>query len=508
MPITKQELQPPSRRRTHRWLEQLCLQNPFRQIFFGSTLTVVWFVTTGATANLGLSDNGAGGQVTKLSTPQLPPTAWFAAVAAACMACVALTRKAARQFPPQPKIPRSAADAREGVSTSITEALRHAKEAAEAANRAKDDFIASLSHELRSPLNPVLLLASEYARSQGLPAQMREDFQVILKNVRLQARLIDDLLDLTRIERGGLSISARVLHLDTVLREVYESLRSEAAEKHIQITLDLPTRCYSVRGDNVRLQQVFGNILRNAIKFSPPHSQVQVRLTASKSNARVSITDHGSGILQSDLKRIFEPFTQGFRGDAPVAAQGLGLGLSIARRLVERHRGVITAESDGHGMGATFRVELPLETKEPELPPALSDPPPPAPQACLRILLVDDHESTRQILARMIRRLGHQVFVAGDLRSASEVLSQNLIDILISDLGLPDGEGTELTMRWKHKLQLGAIALSGFGMASDVTRSLESGFSCHLTKPVEFECLAGAIEKICLKADPDGKASG
>lgn len=393
---------------------------------------------------------------------------------------------------------RSAPSRPELTPAPSTEALRHAKEAAEAANRAKDDFIASLSHELRSPLNPVLLLASEYARSPGLPAQMREDFQIILKNVRLQARLIDDLLDLTRIERGGISISARMLDLGVVLREVCESLRSEAEEKHLTIALDLPASCCAVRGDHVRLQQVFGNILRNAIKFSHSQSQIRVKLSASATSARVSISDQGFGIHQADLKRIFEPFIQGPRCNANAAAQGLGLGLSIAQRLVDRHRGEITAESGGPGMGATFHVELPLESRTPELATAcICEPVYYDSAQCIRILLVDDHETTRNVLAKIIRRLGYEVLVAGDIQTASEILSETEVDVLISDLGLPDGDGTELTTRWKPRVKIGAIALSGFGMESDVARSIKSGFDYHLIKPVEFGQLAEVIQKIC-----------
>ena len=446
------------------------------------------------------SENSTG-TVRVICAPQASPIAWLATALAASCTSFALTRVATVRSAPD-KRNRKALQP-EFASSAISAALIHAKEEAESANRAKDDFIASLSHELRSPLNPVLLLASEYTRSPGLPAQMREDFQVILQNVRLQARLIDDLLDLTRIERGGISISTRVLDLKSVLREVQESLRSEADEKHITLTLDVPAGPCPVRGDNVRLQQVFGNVLRNAIKFSPSHSPVQVMLTTSGGTAKVSINDRGSGIIESDLKTIFEPFTQGVTSATHGAPQGLGLGLSIARRLVERHRGVISAESDGPGRGATFHIELPLEAPRPEepRPPAGVAPAPYAHPASLRILLVDDHESTRKILARMIRRLGHQVFEAGNLRLAFGVLSENSIDILISDLGLPDGDGSELTKRWKHRLRMGSIALSGFGMAPDVARSLESGFSLHLTKPVEFERLAHAIEGLCRNTD-------
>lgn len=387
-----------------------------------------------------------------------------------------------------------------GVPHAIAEALREAKETAESANRAKDEFLAALSHELRSPLNPVLLLASEYARSSGLPQRLREDFQIILHNVRLQARLIDDLLDLNRIQRGGLSISARRLNLRNVLEEVCKGLHSEAQEREVSLILDCPREECLIRGDNMRLHQIFGNIVRNAIKFAPRQTPVQVRLQVTPCAAHVRISDSGPGIRAEDLQRIFTPFVQAPHAGPAAGSCGLGLGLAIAQRLVERHRGSIWAESDGPGKGACFHIELPLEPLDPlATPPSDSENTPREPHSApqtLRVLLLEDHESTRTILARMLQKHGFEIFTAGSIDAASRILSAQKVDVLISDLGLPDGEGFPLPGLWRDQIRIGSIALSGFGMESDITRSRACGFLRHLTKPVEFQTLLEAVESL------------
>lgn len=389
---------------------------------------------------------------------------------------------------------------KDGVPRAIADELKHAKEAAESANRAKDEFLAALSHELRSPLNPVLLLASEYARSTSLPQRLREDFQIILHNVRLQARLIDDLLDLNRIQRGGLSISARRLNLCHVLNDVCKGLQSEAQEREVSLELESLASLCEIRGDNARLHQIFGNIIRNAIKFAPRLSSVRVTLRLTLCSARVTIADSGPGIREEDLQRIFTPFVQAPHPAGSVGSCGLGLGLSIAQRLVERHRGIIWAESDGSGKGARFHVELPLEPADPspsqpeENHPRGEMPLRPRP---LQILLLEDHESTRIILARMLQRQGYDVRTAASIDAASRLLSESKVDVLVSDLSLPDGEGFPLPFLWKDSIQIGSIALSGFGMENDIARSRACGFLRHLTKPVEFQALLEALESLC-----------
>jgi CheY-like chemotaxis protein len=346
----------------------------------------------------------------------------------------------------------------------------------------------------------VLLLASEHARSSDLPQRLREDFQIILHNVRLQARLIDDLLDLNRIQRGGLSISARRLNLRSVLEEVCKGLQSEAQERAVTLALECPPHDCTIRGDHTRLNQIFGNVLRNAIKFAPKHTTVHVQLNTTPCTAHVTIADSGPGIESEDLKRIFAPFVQAPHAGGTAGACGLGLGLAIAQRLVERHRGSIWAESDGPGHGARFHIELPLEPSETGLPhlpdPEANSREKKTDQQSLRLLLLEDHESTRLILSRMLQKHGFETVTAASIDAASRILSEGKIDLLLSDLGLPDGDGFHLPRLWKERIRIGAIALSGFGMENDVARSQACGFARHLTKPVEFQALLDAIEAL------------
>jgi PAS domain S-box-containing protein len=403
---------------------------------------------------------------------------------------------------------------------STLEALQQAKESAEAASRAKDDFLSALSHELRTPLNPVLLLAGEYARSPDVPAHMREDFALIHRNVRLEARLIDDLLDLTKIQRAGLSVSARLLDLRGLLAQVCEAVRSDATEKKVRLVMVRPESPCMVRGDTTRLHQIFANLILNAVKFSEPGMEVRVEMHFETACVRVSIQDQGIGITAEELGRIFEPFTQGIHARESHRFGGLGLGLAIAKMLVERHRGRVWADSPGRGHGANFHVELPIEKSDlseagvaapsPPHPPLATGPsqapapalPPPSPNSppllapplgrgvrSRKILLVEDHEPTRATLSRMLGRRGHTVTQAASLGAASVLAKETVFDVLISDIGLPDGNGGELIRQFADRFLEGGIALSGFGMEAEVARSLNAGFKRHLTKPIEVETL-------------------
>lgn len=377
------------------------------------------------------------------------------------------------------------------VQHVAADALQQAKESAEAASRAKDDLLSALSHELRTPLNPVLLLAGEYARSPDLPARMREDFRLIHRNVRLEARLIDDLLDLTKIQRAGLSLSTRLLDLCALVSQVCEGARAESAEKDVSLRFERPDCKYFVRGDSTRLHQIFANLIVNAVKFSGAGGEVTLCMTQEGGNVRVSVRDAGIGITTEELGRIFEPFAQGTHAREPQRFGGLGLGLAIARMLVERHRGRIWAESGGRGCGATFYVELPTEQHDPAVTAPLLLP------ADLRtrevrsrrILLVEDHEATRTTLSRMLKRRGHSVTQAATYQSAVACAKEGTFDVLISDIGLPDGNGGDLIRDFGDRFSEGGIALSGFGMEAEVARSLQSGFRKHLTKPIEIETL-------------------
>ncbi|MHA3771124.1 ATP-binding protein [Verrucomicrobiota bacterium sgz303538] len=387
-----------------------------------------------------------------------------------------------------------------GAAIDITERkqfeqqLREAKEAAEAANHTKDNFLATLSHELRTPLNPVLMLASELEHSDELPERLREDFALIRKNVELEARLIDDLLDLTRVLRGKLQLNRQVTDAHLPLRQAVGILHSDLTAKQIDLTLDLAAVDSTLSADAVRLQQIFWNLVKNAIKFTPPRGKITIRSrNLVRRTLRVEVADTGIGIEPDEQERIFLAFAQSATNSGHRFG-GLGLGLSISRLLVEMHGGRIWAESAGPNTGSTFIVELPLvslpaDTKSTPQQPLK------AAAAKLKVLLVEDHEPTRSTLSRLLRRRGHEVLAAETLAEARRLAARHSLDLVISDLGLPDGTGDRLMEELRATYHLKGIALSGYGMEEDVQRSLRAGFVSHLTKPISIEMLDHAIEQ-------------
>jgi PAS domain S-box-containing protein len=382
------------------------------------------------------------------------------------------------------------------------QALIQAKEIAETASRSKDDFLAALSHELRTPLNPVLLIASDAANDLQLPEKTRADFGMIRRNVELEARLIDDLLDLTRITRGKLSLEKRPLDVRAVLQDAIAIVRADAETKKISLTLDLGTDQIMVLGDAVRLQQIFWNVLKNAVKFTPEGGRitVEIRTLAENGNIAIKIIDSGIGLTIREITHIFNPFAQGDHAGSSGSHQfgGLGLGLAISRMLVELHSGVIQAASAGRDQGATFTIELPClpagEISAPPEQPATNNP-----QAALkknsvrRILLVEDHEPTRTALARLLARRDYQVMAASSVAEARALVRREKFDLVVSDIGLPDGNGYALMSELRDEFGLRGIALTGYGTEQDVSRAQNSGFVAHLTKPVRIEALEKAL---------------
>jgi signal transduction histidine kinase len=251
---------------------------------------------------------------------------------------------------------------RQYVARDSVADLQRAHTELQNALRAKDDFLAALSHELRTPLNPVLLVASDYANDPNLPPQIRKDFELISRNVELEARLIDDLLDLTRVSRGKLALSVQPCDVHQVLREALGTVEEEIKKKEVRIRINLNAINAVVMGDGVRLQQVFWNVIKNAVKFTPIGGDVIIETRIEKQNVVVEISDTGIGITAGELARIFEAFSQGEHATSQGSHRfgGLGLGLAISRMLLELHSGTIKASSAGRGHGATFTIELPL----------------------------------------------------------------------------------------------------------------------------------------------------
>lgn len=387
--------------------------------------------------------------------------------------------------------------------------LRVARDEAIAASRAKDDFLAVLSHELRTPLNPVLLIASESAEDAKLSEEVRADFKMVADNISLQARLIDDLLDFNRIVHGKVTLEPRLLDLFGVVRDAAATLHEEIAAKKISLKFSLHGPSPLVFGDPVRLRQVFWNVLKNAVKFTPIGGDIEIGSPPPPhaGEAEVRIRDTGIGMRPEELARIFHPFVQGRHTAAPGGTMygGLGLGLAISRMLVDCHDGSIVAESPGPNQGSTIVIRLPAKApliggvNHPGENGANGAPPPALgpDRPVHRVLLVDDHEPTRVALTRLLERRGYDVSVAHSVSDALQRADRSTFDVLISDLGLPDGDGCKLmTELRKKQSHLSGIAVSGFGMETDLARSRVAGFEEHLTKPVSIDSLDRALARV------------
>jgi signal transduction histidine kinase len=383
----------------------------------------------------------------------------------------------------------------------VEQELRQAKEAAEAANRAKDHFLATLSHELRTPLTPVLALASALQEDETLPDRVRQALAVIRRNVELEARLIDDLLDLTRISRGKLELRREVVDVRQLLAHAIEVCCGvELASGRIRLGLDLGARDHRVWADAPRLTQVLWNLLHNALKFTPQGGETgEIRVRSWEEDdggiLAVEVADNGIGIDPELLPRIFNAFEQ---TDRQITRRfgGLGLGLSLSRAIVAMHRGTLSAASAGTDQGSAFTLRLPAGDVPASAPePILERPAEAKADSPLRLLLVEDHADTAEAMANLLRALGHEVTVAGSVGSALSAAEAQggRFDLVVSDLGLPDGSGLDLMRELAGRYGLKGIALSGYGMEEDVQRSREAGFSKHMTKPVDLQALKAAI---------------
>jgi signal transduction histidine kinase/ActR/RegA family two-component response regulator len=377
--------------------------------------------------------------------------------------------------------------------------LAESERSAREASAAKDKFIAVLSHELRAPLTPVLAAASAL-RGRALPGPIREAFEMIERNVAAEARLIDDLLDVNRIVRNKMHVELRVADVHTIARDAVDTLAPELEAKRHHLDMQLGARFHYAKVDPLRLRQVFMNLLKNAIKFTSPGGRLRVQSWDSAGNIAVEIEDNGSGIEPETMRWLFEPFMEE-RNTA--ATGGLGLGLAISKGLIELQGGKISAHSRGPGRGARFVVEVPIVNEKPveEEPavPARSEPPHSSGEHPPRVLLVDDHEDTVEILCDLLTENGFQVETANSVAAARSIDLEH-VDVIVSDIGLPDGSGLDLMRELRTRTNRPAIALSGFGMESDVNAAEDAGFDLHLTKPVDIDRLLSAIENLCSKA--------
>jgi signal transduction histidine kinase len=387
--------------------------------------------------------------------------------------------------------------------TDLTENQRFAEKLAEqkhialTATMAKDVFLAMLSHELRTPLTPVLLLVEELGQNPVLSDQDRASLSMVRRNLELETLLIDELLDLTRVISGKIALDPEISDARVSILGAVKICRHAMKAKELGLKLDLNAAHHIVSADCTRLQQIIWNLLQNAIKFTARGGVVSVRLfNGSPRRLVLEVTDTGIGIEPKALLRIFDPFTQ-----AEQSIQrnfgGLGLGLAISKSLAQAHGGSLTAFSAGLGEGSTFRLELPaLDLIELPAPKRGSETSPSKGRTSLHLLLVEDHDDTRATLLRMLAHHGYDVEGAANAVSAQALCSQKKFDLLISDIGLPDRSGLDLMLELKERHQLSGIAMSGFGMESDIAMSRAAGFSEHLIKPIDIGKLEAAIERV------------
>jgi signal transduction histidine kinase len=331
-----------------------------------------------------------------------------------------------------------------------------ARAEAEAANKAKDRFLAMLSHELRTPLTPVLFASSILSQDPTVPEHLREELKIIARNVELEARLIDDLLDLTQITQGKLNLTFETADAHELLRSAVQICSNEIAAKRLTVQIGLEAVQYSIRADVVRLQQVFWNLIKNAVKFTPRDGQVTLRSSNPQSSwFRLEVIDSGIGISPDALSRIFDPFEQA--GGAGFG--GLGLGLTISKAIIELHGGRICASSAGADHGAMFVIDLPnVVPYSTELFPAQIEITTSGPNvtkdvgARPRILLVDDHVDSVRPIQLFLEAIGYQVTTAQSVEAALRSATKEEFDLLVSDIGLPDGTGEDLIRQLQDKV--------------------------------------------------------
>jgi signal transduction histidine kinase len=359
---------------------------------------------------------------------------------------------------------------------------QQARVEAEAATRAKDDFLAILGHELRNPLMPIAMAVRALQARAPADAEIARTCEVVERQVRYLTRLVDDLLDMARLTRRKLQLSIERVDLRDVVADAVEATRQRVEARQHRLTVRAPEAPVWVNGDPVRLAQIVVNLVTNAAKFTPPEGNVAVMLTREDQQAMLTVRDDGIGMSPETLPTIFDPFTQGEQV-VEHAERGLGIGLALVRGLVEAHGGAISVSSEGPGRGSEFVVRLPVRDA-----PSTARVTPEAPQlhAGARVLVVEDHADSREMLAQMLSLEGHDVTAVADGAQAVEIAQASRFDIAIVDIGLRGMDGYEVARRLR--LALGdailLIAVTGYGQAEDIEQSRAAGFDAHVTKPI------------------------
>jgi PAS domain S-box-containing protein len=372
---------------------------------------------------------------------------------------------------------------------------REGERLAKATSEAKDEFIAMLSHELRTPLTPIVAAASLLCRRQDLPSDVIEQVRTIRRNAELEARLIDDLLDITRIRQNKLMLNPSAIDAHGVLSDTLEAFQEQIVSKALQVRLSLIAARHHVFADPVRLRQVFANLIDNAVKFTPPGGEIGVYSRCDEEQIAIAVRDSGVGMAPAVLEHLFTPFEK--VPDDSRQLGGLGLGLAITKRLVDAQSGSIRATSEGRECGSLFEVSFPT-VAAPQGGTGQASPPPQraiAEKRPMTILIVEDHRDSAEMLAVLLSGEGHHVKIAANVRAALQVAHEG-IDLIISDIALPDGTGLDLLRTLKAERPISGIALSGYGGAEIEKKSRQAGFSEHLVKPVNFERLIAVVNRV------------
>jgi signal transduction histidine kinase len=385
---------------------------------------------------------------------------------------------------------------------------RAAREAAETANRMKDEFLAVVSHELRTPLNAILGWAELLSAGSLPPERVQHGLETIARNARMQARLVEDLLDVSRIIAGKLAIDRKRNDLAAIVRRAAETVAPQANGKRVGLELVIAPGDYEIMGDAARLQQVVWNLLSNAVKFSPEGTHVELTLARSGGELELTVVDHGIGIAPDFLPFVFDRFRQAEHpGGRP--SGGLGLGLAIAHKIVQLHGGEISAASDGADRGARFTVRLPARLPEAvpqSVPHERSGPSTgqwhpialPTPRLDgLRVLFVDDEPDARELVTMVLADAGASVRTASSAEEALALVDRERFDVMVSDIGMPGEDGYSLMRKVAARPHpLPAIALSAFTSAQDRERALSAGFTTHLPKPLDAPALIAFVDRL------------
>jgi signal transduction histidine kinase/ActR/RegA family two-component response regulator len=386
---------------------------------------------------------------------------------------------------------------------TMVELERHARSEAQSASRAKDEFLTMISHELRTPLNAVVGWVSMLRSGAVREERHAHALETIERNARLQVQLIEDLLDISRLSMGKTRLDLRAVALDAVVAGVVDSLRPAAEARGLQLHTTIDSPRSMVRGDAARIQQIVWNLVSNAIKFTPPGGRVAVEISRDDARTRLVVQDTGIGIHKDFLPHVFERFRQA-DSSTTRGYGGIGLGLAIVRELVEMHGGTITVASEGEHHGSTFTVELPSAAAGQPIAPVL-----PATDAVpsldgVRVLVVDDDQTTRELLCEALAAMHAKPLVAGSAPEAFERLTAEGADVVVSDIAMPDEDGLTLIRRIRElpgELSLiPAIALTAYARSEDRERALQAGFQRSLTKPVTLLELQQSIAELLNRA--------